>query len=111
MDTCVDGEKVYVKVIDYKSGNTSFDMVALYYGLQLQLVVYLNAAMEMEKRVHPDKEAVPAGIFYYRMQDPVLDGGKERTPEEINREILKELRLNGLVNEDPEIVKKWIKML
>lgn len=109
VDTCVDGEKVYVKVIDYKSGNTSFDMVALYYGLQLQLVVYLNAAMEMEKRVHPDKEAVPAGIFYYRMQDPVLDGGKERTPEEINREILKELRLNGLVNEDPEIVKKMDK--
>lgn len=109
VDTCVDGEKVYVKVIDYKSGNTNFDMVALYYGLQLQLVVYLNAAMEMEKRVHPDKEAVPAGIFYYRMQDPVLDGGKERTPEEINREILKELRLNGLVNEDPEIVKKMDK--
>lgn len=43
MDVCEDGEKVYVKIIDYKSGSTSFDLLALYYGLQLQLVVYMDA--------------------------------------------------------------------
>ena len=54
IDTCEKEDAVYVKVIDYKSGNTEFDMVALYYGLQLQLVVYLYAAFELEKRVHPE---------------------------------------------------------
>lgn len=42
VDTCEDGEHVYVKVIDYKSGNTSFQLLSLYHGLQLQLVIYLN---------------------------------------------------------------------
>lgn len=50
IDVCEDEEHVYVKVIDYKSGNRKFDLAALYYGLQLQLVVYMNVASEIEKR-------------------------------------------------------------
>ena len=41
IDVSEDAEHVYVKVIDYKSGNRKFDLAALYYGLQLQLVVYM----------------------------------------------------------------------
>ena len=40
VDTYKEGENVYVKVIDYKSGNKKFNLAALYYGLQLQLAVY-----------------------------------------------------------------------
>ena len=106
VDVCEDETAVYVKVVDYKSGNTSFDLVSLYYGLQLQLVVYLNAAMEMEKRLHPDKQVIPAGIFYYRVKDPMLDGSREQTPEEINQEILKKLRMDGIVNSDPGVIDR-----
>ena len=106
VDVCEEENQVYVKVVDYKSGNTSFDLVALYYGLQLQLVVYLNAALEMEKRLHPEKQIIPAGIFYYRLKDPLLEGDHEQTPEEINRELLKKLRLEGLVNQDPAVVER-----
>ncbi len=106
VDLCEEEEKVYVKVIDYKSGNTSFDLVAMYHGLQLQLVVYLDAAMEIEKRLHPDKEIIPAGIFYYHIKDPMMEKEGEQTPEQIWAKIRKKLKLNGLVNEDPEIVSK-----
>lgn len=106
VDVCEEEDRVYVKVVDYKSGNTSFDLVALYYGLQLQLVVYLNAALEMEKNLHPEKEIIPAGIFYYRLRDPLLEGNHEQTPEEINEELLKRLRPEGLVNEDPAVVER-----
>lgn len=104
-DVKVEEDEVFVKVIDYKSGNTSFDLVALYYGLQLQLVVYLNAAMELEQRIYPDKEIVPAGIFYYNMQDPMLDREGGDTQEIINQKILKKLRLDGLVNDRREIIE------
>mgnify|MGYP002225497155 CR=1 FL=1 len=63
-------DEVLVKVVDYKSGNKVFDLQEFYYGLQMQLVVYLNAALEMEQRIHPDKKIKPAGIFYYAMKDP-----------------------------------------
>ena len=97
-------DKIYVKVIDYKSGSTAFDLLALYHGLQLQLVVYMNAALELEQRMHPDKQAVPAGMFYYNIKDPVVPKAPGETPEMLNERILKELKVNGLVNSDPEAV-------
>lgn len=105
MDLCKDEEHVYVKIIDYKSGATSFDLAALYYGLQLQLVVYMDAALEMEERNHPDKNVVPAGIFYYHIGDPMADKQEGMSPEDIEKQILKQLRMNGLVNSELDIIK------
>lgn len=106
VDTCEEEDKVLVKVIDYKSGNTSFDLLALYHGLQLQLVLYMNAAMELEQRNHPDKQVVPAGIFYYNIKDPVVEKVEEEDPEALNRRILKELRMNGLASSDRGVLEK-----
>ena len=104
MDLCEDEEHIYVKIIDYKSGGTSFDLTALYYGLQLQLVVYMDAALEMEERRNPDKTVIPAGIFYYNISDPVIEREGDMSPEAIDRRILKELRMNGLVNSELEVI-------
>lgn len=106
IDVAEDAEHVYVKVIDYKSGNRKFDLAALYYGLQLQLVVYMNAAMELESRKHPDKEIVPAALLYYHIEDPTIETPVELTDEQINEQILTKLRMNGVVNSDPEVVER-----
>ena len=105
MDVCEDGEHVYVKIIDYKSGSTSFDLAALYYGLQLQLVVYMDAVMEITEREYPEKEIVPAGILYYNIQNPVIQKEGRQSQEEIEAEILRKLRMNGLVNSEMEVIR------
>ena len=111
IDVSEDAEHVYVKVIDYKSGNKKFDLAALYYGLQLQLVVYMNAAMELEGRKHPDKEIVPAALLYYHIDDPTIETPVELTQEQINEEILAKLRMNGVVNSDPAVVERLDRFL
>ena len=73
VDLYEDEEHVYVKVIDYKTGAKAFQLGEMYHGLQLQLIVYLNAVMEMEEQKYPEKEIVPAGIFYYQMKDPFVE--------------------------------------
>lgn len=104
IDVCESGEEVYVKVIDYKTGKTEFDMTAFYHGLQIQLVIYMAEALELEKKKHPGKKTVPAGIFYYHIKDPIVD--KEVDPQMIEEAILKKLRLDGIVNRDDTIVRK-----
>lgn len=103
MDIWEREKEVYVKVIDYKSGNTSFQLLSLYHGLQLQLVVYLNAAMELMRTKYPEKEMKPAGIFYYHIDDPILDTDEEESEEEIREQIFAKLKLDGYVNADPQV--------
>ena len=106
IDVDEDDSHVYVKVIDYKSGNKRFDLAALYYGLQLQLVVYMNAGLELEARKHPDKEIIPAALLYYHIDDPSVESPVELSAEEINEEISKQLRMHGVVNSEPDIVER-----
>jgi ATP-dependent helicase/nuclease subunit B len=106
MDVCEDEERVYVKIIDYKSGNTSLDLIELYHGLQLQLVVYMNAALELEQKKHSDKEVAPAGVFYYNIKDPVISGQGGEQESDLQEAILKDLRMNGLVSSDERVLPK-----
>ena len=101
IDTYENDDKVYVKVTDYKTGQKSFDIVSFYHGLQMQLPVYMNAAMENEKKHHPEKEIIPAGVFYYKIQDPFIKGSKGDTEDAL----LGELKLDGLVNGEEDVVE------
>jgi ATP-dependent helicase/nuclease subunit B len=98
--------KVYVKIIDYKSGGTKFDLIRIYRGLSLQLVVYMNAALEYTKQKNENKEVLPAGILYYHIDDPVLEvkdtGAGE---EELREDLLLALRPDGLINSEEDIYR------
>ncbi len=104
-------DRIYVKVIDYKSGSRDFSLAALYYGLQLQLVVYLNAAVELEKKEHPKDEVLPAAMLYYRVHDPVVEveeepgEDEEALAERVQRELLARLRMTGAVSSREEVIE------
>ena len=66
-------------------------------------MVYLNAAMEVLQKKHPENTVVPAGIFYYHIDDPVIDGKGNETDVEIYDKIIDKLKLNGLVNADATV--------
>ncbi|MCQ2507891.1 MAG: exodeoxyribonuclease V subunit gamma [Dorea sp.] len=100
VDTCIDEDKIYVKVTDYKTGSKEFDVNLLYHGLQLQLMVYMDAALKHAKKKYKGKEAIPAGVFYYRIKDSFVErGGKE--PE---LEILKELKVDGIIPDNDSVI-------
>ncbi|MBQ2801168.1 MAG: helicase-exonuclease AddAB subunit AddB [Lachnospiraceae bacterium] len=103
VDTFEDENQVYVKIIDYKSGNTTFNIAALYHGLQLQLVLYMDAAIKSIQK-GTDKKVTPAGIFYYNIDNPMVDGEPGDTQETIDKKIREKLRMNGLVNDSEEVI-------
>ena len=103
VDVCEMGGAAYVKIMDYKTGNVAFDLTEVYYGLQLQLALYLDAAMDMLRR--EGRCPVPAGMFYCHIGDPVVDYREMETDDETARRILTELRLSGPVLRDMEVLK------
>ena len=105
MDVWENDDDIYVKIMDYKSGgSTQFELLSIYHGLQLQLVVYLNAGLELMQKKYPGKEIHPGGIFYYHIDDPFVETAEEKSDEAIFEEILGKLKLDGLVSAKTEVL-------
>lgn len=102
VDRFEDEDGIYLKVIDYKSGYAKFDLTNLYYGLQMQLVLYMNAILEIEEKKAGKKPVVPAGMFYYSLKDPLVE---KETQEDVEEQILKKLQMDGYVNSDHQIIE------
>ena len=100
LDLCENPEEVSLKVIDYKSGNTTYDIVKIYEGLQLQLVLYFNAAKELVAKEIGKKELIPGGLFYYRIADPLLDADTTESKEAYEKALLRALKPDGVVNQE-----------
>ncbi len=98
-----DEDKVYVQVIDYKSGDKDIDYTKLYYGTQIQLGLYMNVVRNWVESNYPNKKIVPVGMYYFHMQDPLLDSNPKKTVEELRE---KEMRLKGLTIDEDDIVQK-----
>ncbi|MCP1102620.1 ATP-dependent helicase/nuclease subunit B [Aequitasia blattaphilus] len=99
-------DKVYVKVLDYKTGHKEFDITEVYYGLQLQLLFYLKAALSKAERDYPGKEAIPAGAMYYQIKNPLIEKTKDETA--LMRLLLKALKPDGVINIEEECLPHFL---
>nr|CRY93926.1 hypothetical protein [uncultured prokaryote] len=96
-----DGRR-YVRVVDYKSGSKTFRLDDVYYGLNLQMLVYLFAIWKNGKG--PLENCLPAGVLYLPAKDHIIQAARQTTDEQIEKEHQKKYRMNGLVLEDPVCV-------
>ena len=104
-----EGEEFY-RIIDYKSGNKDFKLSDVYYGLQIQLLTYLDAMLTNENTFEPSelsKEPIfPAGILYFKIDDPVIKAKNNLDEEELEKAIMKALKMKGLLLADTKIIRE-----
>ena len=96
--------KNYLRIIDYKSSVKNIDLNEVYEGLQIQLLTYLDATCQNE-------DFMPAGALYFNLIDPVIKASQNLTEEEIEKEIRKKFKMNGLILADVDVVKGMDKNL
>lgn len=99
VDSCTTEDGTYYRIVDYKSGNKSFSLEGIYNKLDLQLVVYLDAAMQS------GKDAKPAGMLYFNIREPMVNASSRMEDEAAADAVEKQMKLNGLVLSDPEVVR------
>jgi len=102
-------DEAYIRIIDYKSGNKTLDLSDVFYGLELQLLIYLDAILE--SAINGNTNLNPAGIFYFKIDDPIIKADKDISDEELQMQIFKKLRLEGLVLNDAQIIKEMDKSI
>ena len=104
IDTAQNEQGKYIRIIDYKSSEKNIDLNELEAGTQIQLLTYLDTAVEQTNRI-------PVGMFYFNLIDPVIKASKNLTEEQIQEELKKKFRMNGMVLADINIIKMMDKKL
>jgi len=88
----VNGEE-YLKIIDYKSGNTKFNIDEVRIGVQLQLMIYMNVLTVM-------RNAKPGGVFYFPLDDPLFSTDILLSDELRDVGLLKQFKMSGIAIAD-----------
>lgn len=99
VDIMKNPDGTYVRIIDYKSSVKNIDLNQVFYGLQLQLLTYLNETCKVE-------DFIPAGVLYFNLINPTIETDKNLTDEEVEEKIRQEFKMKGLILSRCNIIKK-----
>ncbi|MFA5535664.1 MAG: helicase-exonuclease AddAB subunit AddB [Bacillota bacterium] len=93
--------KTYLRVIDYKSSQRGLDLLQVYYGLTLQLPLYLKMALE----IFSAKEPVAAGMLYFPVMSPFIPAKNPVTAVKAEEELYKKMKMTGRILADPQVAE------
>lgn len=105
LDFLHQNDKLYLRIVDYKSGNKEFKLSDIYNGMELQLLIYLDAILTQISG-KDGEEAEPGAILYFKLQDPIIKAKGYLSDEEIEKRIAASLKMRGLLLDDVEIIKE-----
>jgi len=110
----------YLRIVDYKSGSRDFKLSDVFYGLQIQLITYLDAiwesggscsgdgprTAEQSREVGEAPPYLPGGMLYFKIDDPIVKGNSKITEEEVEKAIIKQLKMKGLLLADVKLIRE-----
>ena len=104
VDGWIKDDKLYLRVVDYKSGKKKFDLANVRMGLDIQMLLYLFA-LQKEGAEFFGKEIEPAGVLYLPARDEILPAERGISQEALQKEREKTLKRSGLLLEDPAVLQ------
>ena len=108
VDGWISGDTLYVRVVDYKTGRRVCRLGDLYYGLGLQMFLYLFA-LECEGLARYStlgaKRILPAGVLYLPARESYLSMEPDIPDERLRQAMASALRRDGLVLDDPDVIE------
>jgi len=97
-------DSVFLRVIDYKSSERDVNLTEVYYGLALQMLTYLDIVMTHSHEL-VEMKASPAGVLYFHVHNPFINAKKMLTIDEIEKEMMKKFKMNGLMLSDQSVIQ------
>lgn len=104
-------DKLYVRVVDYKTGTKEFSMDDIAMGLNLQMLLYLFSLWKNGAKPHGalredanGREILPAGVLYFSANVPTVTLDREESPEDVERMVSDKLARRGLLLDDTDVL-------
>ncbi|MFJ7728065.1 helicase-exonuclease AddAB subunit AddB [Neobacillus sp. NPDC097160] len=97
-------DSVFLRVVDYKSSEKDVNLTEVYYGLALQMLTYLDIVITHSSEL-VEMKASPAGVLYFHVHNPFINTKKMLTMDEIETEMMKKFKMNGLMLSDQRVIQ------
>ena len=113
VDGWENGGIVYIRVVDYKTGEKKFSYSNVWYGMSLQLILYLlalesnPAAAATALKLPQDTEIRSAGAVYQQAKSRFVSVDKSGDEAAVQKEHLKNLRRSGFVLGSNGVPDAW----
>ena len=103
VDGWVHDGRLYLRVVDYKTGRKSFDLTEIWNGMGLQMLLYLFTLEEQGKELY-HMDVTGAGVLYLPARDAVAAGSRAMSDQQRQKLVDTQLRRRGIVLDDPEVL-------
>lgn len=103
VDGWVHENRLYLRVVDYKTGRKKFSLPDVWYGMGLQMLLYLFTLNRVGYRRY-GMETVPAGVMYIPARESFVSATTRPDEDEIKSEITRQKRRSGLLLDDETVL-------
>ena len=103
VDGWVHDGRLYLRIVDYKTGRKSFDLTDIWHGMGLQMLLYLFT-LEREGKGLYNQDITGAGVLYLPARDAVVAGSRAMSDQDRQKKVDAQLRRRGVVLDDPEVL-------
>ena len=104
VDGWIKDGKLYLRVVDYKTGQKAFDLSDVRYGLGIQMLLYLFA-LQKEGSGYFGMPVVPAGVLYTPAREIISREDRSIPPEKLEAVLRRKLRRTGMLLSEPEVLR------
>ncbi len=104
IDLARNDQDAFLRIIDYKSSQTSLHLSEVFYGLSLQVLTYLDVALTHAERWLGHK-ARPAGVLYFHVHNPLLQSKSRLTKDDAEQQLFRRYKMRGLLLEEPTVIQ------
>ncbi len=102
----------FVNIIDYKSseGSATLDLTEVYYGMQMQMMTYMDIVLQNKQRLGLTDIVKPGGLLYFHVHEPRIKfkSSSDIDEDKLEQDLIKKFKLSGLVNADQCLLMHWI---
>ena len=95
--------KLYLRVVDYKTGRKKFDLSEVWYGQNLQMLLYLGVLWQYGENKY-GKPVEPAGVLYIPARDEIVSQDGPKSVEDVSKLRVRERKRSGLVLDDEAVL-------
>lgn len=97
-------ERTWLRVIDYKSSDKNLSLNDIFYGLKMQLLLYMQVVLSNSAMITQGKEANSAGVYYFTLKDAMVSALQKLEDKDAKDAWLKEFKMSGIAVKDVEAV-------